>query len=388
MKTSILILIIMFFINSLYSQNRSKVEEYLNESKEDQDISVSKDTIRKQKTPGVGFSIDGKRGVNEEFLSDEFVKSLVQQGGASLGNDGDIEFDLLNPEKPTYDESVKLKDGEEYSDEEIAQFAQMADQYYEFKDFDEYNDYYYYYDTEALENFKEEDQSLNTSSFGFLSITKYVVAAIKKILPSQISYSLNPDFENAIDHFYGASVSKPKPSVSYNVAKAAGANGSLLNEAVNYYYGHKGQFSNNRFMAVLEFSKHSAKSRFYIINLKLNKVVAAYHVSHGSGSDKNNDGYATYFSNVPGSKASSLGVYKTGEIYKGKYGRSLRLHGLSPTNLNVYRRAVVIHPSPYVKEANVKPGRSWGCMAFDYKVSGDVINMLRNGALIYAKYVR
>jgi hypothetical protein len=48
----------------------------------------------------------------------------------------------------------------------------------------------------------------------------------------------------------------------------------------------------------------------------------------------------------------------------------------------------VIHPSPYVKEGNVKPGRSWGCMAFDYKVSGDVINMLRDGALIYAKYTR
>jgi hypothetical protein len=34
------------------------------------------------------------------------------------------------------------------------------------------------------------------------------------------------------------------------------------------------------------------------------------------------------------SHASSLGVYKTGEIYNGKYGKSLRLHGLSSTNSN------------------------------------------------------
>jgi len=91
---------------------------------------------------------------------------------------------------------------------------------------------------------------------------------------------------------------------------------------------------------------------------------------------------------MPESKASSLGVYKTGEIYSGKHGKSLKLYGLSPTNSNVYERGIVIHPSPYVKEADVKPGRSWGCMAFDYKVSGDVINMLRDGALIYANRVR
>jgi len=199
--------------------------------------------------------------------------------------------------------------------------------------------------------------------------------------------TLDVSYESALN-YYGvkAGSSGGASKVKYNVAKAAGANTSLLQEGLNYFNSHKSQFSNHRFMAVLEFSKFSAKSRFYIINLRTGEVNAAYHVSHGSGSDPDNDGYATYFSNVPESKASSVGVYKTGEIYQGKYGISLRLHGLSPTNSNVYKRGIVIHPSPYVKEANVKPGRSWGCMAFDYKVSGDVINMLRNGGFIYAKY--
>ncbi|MGC8866826.1 MAG: murein L,D-transpeptidase catalytic domain family protein [Elusimicrobiales bacterium] len=204
----------------------------------------------------------------------------------------------------------------------------------------------------------------------------------------QIILSLNPSLDSVIIYYSSSSASKYSASIKYDVASAAEANRSLLEEALSYYQNHKDQFSNHRFMAVLEFNKHSAKSRFYIINLNKMAVIGAYHVAHGKGSDPDNDGYATYFSNQPGSEASSLGVYKTGDIYSAKWGVALRLHGLSPTNSNVYRRGIVIHPSLYVKEANVKPGRSFGCMAFDYKVSGDVINMLRGGGFIYAKYIR
>ncbi|MCX7641766.1 MAG: murein L,D-transpeptidase catalytic domain family protein [Elusimicrobiales bacterium] len=381
MKTLTTILITLITIN-LCSQNSSKIKEYLNEQKESEDISVTKVQIKKRSTPPVSFSIEGKRGVNEAFLKDEFVQGAIAEG-AIIGDNGDLSFEPVSLEKISYEDS--LKDDEQYTDEEIAQFRAIADSYYEFKDFDAYEDFYYYYDQSALEKCKICDEGFGKkSSKNFKKAVYSLLTAAISFLPAQVSLSLNPYLDDAINYYDDGN----RPQVNYDIANAAGANKALLKEAVNYYKSHKGQFSNHRFMAVLEFHKHSAKSRFYIINLNKMAVVAAYHVAHGSGSDRDNDGYATYFSNQPNSKASSIGVYKTGEIYSGKYGRSLRLHGLSPTNSNVYRRAIVIHPSPYVKEANVKPGRSWGCMAFDYKVSGDVINMLRNGGFIYAKYTR
>lgn len=399
MKRGILVLMgfLITLTLSVYSQKASRVEEYLNESKESKEISVSKDEIKSKKTPGVGFSIEGKKGVNQEFLSDEFVKSVISDRslGVKMGEDGDLEFE---PSKEKVDYSDSLKDDEDYTDEEIAYWASVSDQYYQFKDFDQYENFYYYYDADALEKNKKKDKKDSLSSFsGVSSIRYYISRVVNSFFPSQISYAVGSQYQDALNYYYGNSSSSSQSrsnsshnsvGMKYDVAKAAGANSGVLQEALNYFNSNSGKFSNKRFMAVLEYSKHSARSRFYIINLRTGEVNAAYHVAHGSGSDRDNDGYATYFSNVPNSKASSLGVYKTGEIYRGKYGRSLRLHGLSPTNSNVYRRAIVIHPSPYVKEANVKAGRSWGCMAFDYKVSGDVINMLRDGALIYAKYTR
>ncbi len=398
MKRGILVLMgfLITLTLSVYSQKASRVEEYLNESKESKEISVSKDEIKSKKTPGVGFSIEGKKGVNQEFLSDEFVKSVISDKslGAKLGEDGDLEFE---PAGEAVDFGESLKDDSEYTDEEIAYWANVSDQYYKFKDFDEYENFYYYYDKDAMEKNKKDDKKQTSLNDKISGIRYYFAKVLNSFFPSQITYAISSDYQDALNYYYGSSSSQRENSynnssgtskIKYDVAKAAGANSGVLQEALNYFNSNSGRFGNKRFMAVLEYSKHSARSRFYIINLRTGEVNAAYHVAHGSGSDRDNDGYATYFSNVPNSKASSLGVYKTGEIYRGKYGRSLRLHGLSSTNSNVYKRAIVIHPSPYVKEGNVKPGRSWGCMAFDYKVSGDVINMLRDGALIYAKYTR
>jgi len=110
----------------------------------------------------------------------------------------------------------------------------------------------------------------------------------------------------------------------------------------------------------------------------------AIRVAHGSGSDPDGDGYATKFSNVPNSKASSLGVYITGALYYGKHGKSMRLHGISPTNSNALSRAVVVHESAYVQEANMRQGRSWGCLAVSATEVRRVLASLNGGAMIYA----
>lgn len=157
----------------------------------------------------------------------------------------------------------------------------------------------------------------------------------------------------------------------------------LRRKAMDYFNANKGSFGNQRYIGVVDFSLHSSKQRFWIIDLQTG-AERAMRVAHGAGSDPDGDGFATRFSNVPDSKASSLGFYKTGELYTGKHGRSMRLIGLSSTNSNALARAVVVHDSDYVREANVRQGRSFGCLAVANSEIAAVLSALRGGALIYA----
>ena len=94
----------------------------------------------------------------------------------------------------------------------------------------------------------------------------------------------------------------------------------------------------------------------------------AFRAAHGSGSDPDHDGYLDRFSDVPGSSASPEGAYLVAEPYVGKHGRSLRLDGLDPTNINARARAIVIHAADYAEPAFLKKwgklGRSNGCIVF------------------------
>lgn len=158
---------------------------------------------------------------------------------------------------------------------------------------------------------------------------------------------------------------------------------SALKKAILYFDKNKSKVKNKTYLSVIDFSKSSSRKRFFIINMKTGKVWAI-HVAHGKGSDSNHDGYAEKFSNVPNSKASSLGYYLTGSTYYGSNGYSLKLDGLSSTNSKARGRAIVIHGAKYVKQANIKQGRSWGCPAVAYELRSTVINMIKGGSLIYA----
>ena len=157
----------------------------------------------------------------------------------------------------------------------------------------------------------------------------------------------------------------------------------LLKKAVLYFDANQSKFANKKYLSVIDFSKSSKYKRFFIVDLNTGKVWAI-RTSHGKGSDANHDGIAEKFSNVSGSNASSLGMYKTAETYNGKYGRSLRLDGLSSTNSNARARAVVIHGANYVSESSVIQGRSWGCPAIAMAHKDKLIDMIKGGSLIYA----
>lgn len=156
-----------------------------------------------------------------------------------------------------------------------------------------------------------------------------------------------------------------------------------LSDALIYFHQNKSSFKNTDYLSVINFGQSSKEKRFYIINMKTGSVWAI-HTAHGKGSDPNHDGYAKIFSNVSGSNASSLGVYRTAETYNGSHGLSLRLDGLSSTNSNVRARAVVIHGASYVQEANVIQGRSWGCPAVAMENRDAVVKYLKGGSMIWA----
>ncbi len=78
----------------------------------------------------------------------------------------------------------------------------------------------------------------------------------------------------------------------------------------------------------------------------------------------------------------------TGDVYYGKYGRSLRLTGLDHTNSNAEARAIVVHSARYAEPDIVerfgKLGRSEGCFALSQLSLQYVLGRLGPGRLLYA----
>lgn len=140
-------------------------------------------------------------------------------------------------------------------------------------------------------------------------------------------------------------------------------------------------------VGIADYGLHSAHKRFHIVNLDRQEV-KSFHVSHGSGSDPEHDGWLNRFSNAEGSHASSRGAYVTWEWYQGKYGTSVRLGGLDPTNEAALRRYIVMHRADYAEPEHLdrwgRMGRSQGCFAMgsdDFKFA---LLKLSGGRLLFA----
>ncbi len=138
---------------------------------------------------------------------------------------------------------------------------------------------------------------------------------------------------------------------------------------------------------IADFSLRSSLPRFHIANLEAG-TVKTYLVAHGLGSDPEHDGWLHWFSNEPGSNATSRGAYITYDWYQGKYGTSIRLGGLEPSNSNALDRAIVMHSAEYATPEFVAEhgvlGRSNGCFAMAPDDFMFALTQLSGGRLIYA----
>jgi len=184
----------------------------------------------------------------------------------------------------------------------------------------------------------------------------------------------------------GALIASPAMAASIVGSTAAPVSG-VIGEALAALERHAGQVSYRDRLGIADYTAHSGKFRFHIVDVDGGKIIRSLLVSHGRGSDPANSGFAKRFSNVPGSNASSRGSYLCGQEYVGQHGRSRRLHGLEAQNDAAYERAIVIHGADYVDVAMARDygrvGRSLGCFAFERTEIADVLELLGEGRLLY-----
>jgi hypothetical protein len=162
---------------------------------------------------------------------------------------------------------------------------------------------------------------------------------------------------------------------------------SLLRRALDALEQHRNSIDYRDFIGVADFSLPSRAPRFHLVNLA-DGSVRSHLVAHGRGSDPGHTGWLERFSNEPRSNATSAGAYRTGSLYLGSHGRSMRLEGLDPTNSNALSRAIVVHGAWYANEEMIGHsgmlGRSQGCFAVADSSLPEIMARLGPGRLIYA----
>ncbi len=139
-------------------------------------------------------------------------------------------------------------------------------------------------------------------------------------------------------------------------------------------------------LAIIDYTIPSREERMWVVDLEAERLLFEEHVAHGQGSGHD---VPTAFSDIEGSRQTSLGLFLTDQTYYGGNGYSLKLHGLSKGfNESAMRRYIVMHGAwyvnPAVAEKQGRLGRSWGCPAVRSEVAVPMIDALKGGHFIYS----
>jgi len=185
--------------------------------------------------------------------------------------------------------------------------------------------------------------------------------------------------------------SKPPDSLARQLLRQApGLKAEVLRMALRATgcAAEQGLVKRRDLLTVIDYSLPSSQPRLFVFDLDAKKILFRELVAHGKNSGEN---HTNFFSNSPGSLATSLGLFVTADTYVGSNGYSLRLKGLEEgVNDMAWDRAIVMHGAPYVSRAAVRAlgrlGRSWGCPAVRKEVARKMIDTLRGGSPIFAYY--
>ena len=121
---------------------------------------------------------------------------------------------------------------------------------------------------------------------------------------------------------------------------------------------HKSRLNSQKTFIFVDYSMPIDKKRFFVFDLRKKKIIYSTFVGH-SGYSGEKIPWDT--SNTPNTRKTSLGLFKVGVQYYGSFGKSKRLHGLSESNSNAFRRAIVAHS---MQGVDVEDLYSWGCFTF------------------------
>jgi len=120
-------------------------------------------------------------------------------------------------------------------------------------------------------------------------------------------------------------------------------------EAAKKFTAAKG--FNQHTVFFIEMGLASGANRFFIYDLKKDSILHKGLVAHGNCYEYWLEGRR--YSNVVGSGCTSLGKYRIGAPYTGKWGYSYKLHGLDSSNNNAFERTVVLHGHSCVPETEI-----------------------------------
>ncbi|HEX4959273.1 MAG TPA: murein L,D-transpeptidase catalytic domain family protein [Thermoanaerobaculia bacterium] len=169
---------------------------------------------------------------------------------------------------------------------------------------------------------------------------------------------------------------------------AAGLSPKVLSQALDAVdeARARGISGKSSLLTIIDYSLPSTQPRLWVLDLARGKVLFHELVAHGAGSG---DKVATRFSNVVESRATSLGLYLTGDTYEGGNGYSLKLKGLDEgVNDRAEERHIVMHGAWYVSADHVQQfgmlGRSWGCPALPLEDAKPVIDTIKNGSFVFS----
>lgn len=134
---------------------------------------------------------------------------------------------------------------------------------------------------------------------------------------------------------------------------------------------------NKHYVVIIDYTKPIDDVRLFVVDMEKSTVVLRSIVAHARNSGST---FATDFSNEMNTKKSSPGAYQTKGTYFGGFGYSMVLKGLELTNNNAERRYIIFHSNRLMKTKY-----SWGCFATPEETNKKIINMVKDGCLVYVK---
>lgn len=155
------------------------------------------------------------------------------------------------------------------------------------------------------------------------------------------------------------------------VAMLQGYIDAITGVAEKYHYS-------DRYAFLVNLGMKSGKRRFFVIDLQNGTVIKRGLVAHGQG--KKRFTLDKSYSNNPGSGCSSLGFYRVGSAYNGGYGPSFKLTGLSKTNTNAARRAIVLHAMNCIpdEETDYPICQSEGCPSLSTQFFSELSSIIKS----------